>query len=114
MHCVRYVCCVLLFGILFAGCSGGIEQDTRTEAVVTLVMTDPETGAETDTVSKADPARLTATVTDLEGNPIVNGTVRFSTQPTGVIEPESATAVTDENGQARVRLSAGSVEGVGT
>jgi len=114
MHCVRYVCCVLLFGIIFAACSGGIEQDTRTEAVVTLVMTDPETGVETDTVSKADPARLTATVTDLEGSPIVNGTVRFSTESTGVIEPEPATAVTDENGQARVRLSAGPVEGVGT
>jgi hypothetical protein len=114
MHWVRYVCCVLLFGILFAACSGGIEQDTRTEAVVTLVMTDPETGAETDTVSKADPARLTATVTDPEGRPIVNGTVRFSTESTGVIEPEPATAVTDENGQAWVRLSAGSMEGVGT
>lgn len=114
MCCIRYIICFLLLGVVLSGCSGGIDEETRTEADLILVMTDEATGEETDTVSKVSPARLTATVTDLEGKPLINETVRFGTESVGAIDPESATARTDENGQAWVQVTAGSVEGVGT
>lgn len=105
---------LLLLALLIGGCSGGVEEKTVEEARLTLALTDPNSGESMTTVSKEMPGRLTATVADLNGTPVVGGTIRFSTDGAGVVSPVAGTALTDENGQAQVELTAGATQGVGT
>ncbi len=111
---IRYLAGLLLLAALVGGCSSGVEEKTVEEASLTLTLTDPDSGESITTVSKETPGLLTATVADLNGTPVTQGTIRFSTDSAGVISPKAGTALTDENGQAWVRLTAGATEGVGT
>ena len=111
---IRYLAGLLLLAALVGGCSSGVEEKTVEEASLTLTLTDPDSGESITNISKETPGLLTATVADLNGTPVTNGTIRFTADSAGVISPEAGTALTDENGQAWVRLTAGATEGVGT
>jgi hypothetical protein len=110
----RYMGGLLLLALLSGGCSGGVEEKTVEEAGLTLSLTNPDSGEPVATVSKEAPGLLTAAAADLNGTPVTRATIHFSIDAAGAISPASGTALTDENGQAWVRLTAGATEGVGT
>lgn len=77
-----------------------------------LRLTRDDSGEIADTVSPDSPCRVTATLTYGDRIPVPDRMIQFSRKPeTGVFEPESGTAVTDENGEASVMLLAGSEPG---
>ncbi len=81
---------------------------------LTLQLVSKETGKTTNTISAASPGRLTATLTDENGNPLANQTIIFSTTPElGRFKPDNGTALTDEEGQAVIDFTAGSTPGTG-
>ncbi|KTF18089.1 hypothetical protein [Pseudoalteromonas sp. H105] len=63
-------------------------------------------------VSKDNKGIVTATLTQ-SGAPLVGELVRFVANFTGKITPELGTALTNENGQAKVTLSSGLLKGAG-
>lgn len=90
--------------------------------VVTLALTDPVTGAGSNTLTLASPLNATATVTDASGQPLRNSLVQFSLStagggaPVAVFSPASGNGITDANGKFSVTLlSAGlTAQGAGT
>ncbi|OQX10165.1 MAG: hypothetical protein BWK80_46000, partial [Desulfobacteraceae bacterium IS3] len=64
-------------------------------------------------ISKDSPGQLEAILTDSDRNPLPNQVIAFKAS-LGVIEPEAATSLTDEEGRAYIRLSAGSKPGAGS
>lgn len=63
-------------------------------------------------INQSTPATVTATLTD-DGQPIANELITFSST-LGILDPESGTARTNENGIASIILQAGTVAGAGT
>jgi hypothetical protein len=68
-------------------------------------------GEPSDKVGPDTPGKLTATLTE-NGVPLVNRTVVFTAER-GEMVPASGTGVTDEKGQASVKLLAGTLPGTG-
>jgi len=102
----------LLASVLLSGCSGGLETNSVDEGIVTLRLLNAASGRVTSDISAASPGTLQATVTDVNGHPIVGLVVAFYTTERGV--PYPGTALTDGNGVASVGLFAGSVPGADT
>ncbi|BBI30811.1 S-layer homology domain-containing protein [Cohnella abietis] len=57
-------------------------------------------------------SRLTATITDLEGNPVAGLPVTFTAPPGKGSFPSGATAVTDANGKASVLFQSSQISGI--
>jgi len=108
----RWILLSLLTSVLLIGCSGGLETNSVDEGIVMLRLLNAASGNATTEVSAASPGTLQATVTDVDGNPIVGLVVTFSTTERGV--PYPGTALTNGNGVASVGLFAGSVPGAET
>ncbi|MDM8542955.1 Ig-like domain-containing protein [Desulfococcaceae bacterium HSG9] len=102
----------LLGSFLLFGCSGGLETNAIDEGIVTLRLINAASGNLTGDVSAASPGTLQATVTDVNGNPIVGLVVSFYTNERGI--PYPGAALTGSNGVASVGLFAGSVPGADT
>ncbi|MEE4355393.1 MAG: Ig-like domain-containing protein [Desulfococcaceae bacterium] len=102
------LCCLLCWG-----CSGGIEDDNVEELQISVRLYDESGSLEISEVSEAAPGLLTATLTDLNGDPIVGETVTFTTNSIGRIQDISS-IVTDDQGRASAVLYAGSAPGIGT
>ncbi|WP_298444195.1 invasin [uncultured Ferrimonas sp.] len=79
---------------------------------LSLVLEDIN-GDSLDTVAQATPGKLKATLM-MQGQPISNALVQFSTSPVGVINPSLGTAVTDASGVAEVTLLPGDQAGAST
>lgn len=79
---------------------------------IALTLTDASGVAITE-ISQAVPGKVTARVLNKDGQAIVNQVVNFSST-LGRIQPAFGTALTDANGDATIRLTAGTVEGAGT
>ncbi|MFQ6370440.1 invasin [Shewanella sp. YIC-542] len=77
-----------------------------------LVMMNAQTNLVTSEVDVANPAQLTATLTDGEGMPVAGKVISFSST-LGNFIPNLGTALTDNTGVATIKLTAGSVEGAG-
>ena len=102
----------LLGSFLLIGCSGGLETNAVDEGIVTLRLINAASGNLTNDVSAASPGILQATVTDVNGTPIVGLVVSFYTNERGI--PYPGAALTGSNGVASVGLFAGSVPGADT
>lgn len=102
----------LLAGLAFVGCSGGLETTSVDEGIVTLRLLNAINGTSTSEVSAASPGTLQATVTDVNGNPLMGLVVTFITNERGV--PYPGTALTNSSGVATVGLFAGSIPGADT
>ncbi|MCF4009044.1 hypothetical protein [Rheinheimera sp. UJ63] len=85
---------------------------TSPDFAISLTLTN-SAGAPITEISQATPGVVQATVVDKDGQPVVNKVVSFSST-LGRIQPAFGTALTDSNGVAQVRLTAGTVEGAGT
>ncbi len=107
-----WVLLILFASLLLFGCSGGLETNSVDEGIVILRLVNAASGNSTTEVSAASPGTLQATVTDVDGNPIVGLVVTFLTNERGV--PYPGTALTDSSGVASVGLFAGSVPGADT
>lgn len=95
--------------------AGGTSGPSEGQPKLTLVLQNNDgdpLGAPGNPVraDKIGEARATLTV---DGDPLKNELVRFTTT-IGVLEPESGTALTDENGVAEIRVHPGNVTGAGT
>jgi hypothetical protein len=103
---------LLVLFILVSGC-GGDESLSRTETsedtdttVITISLSTSDTN-----VTGAAPVIITAAV--LQGSsPVVNRAVTFVSS-LGAFSPSSGSALTNENGEAVITLTAGSVRGAG-
>ncbi len=94
---------------------GGFLPDNDTDVFfVSITLLDAE-GNPTNTVTSTQDATVVVTVTrnGPNGAPIVNEVVT-ATSDIGVVNPESGTALTDEDGIARLILTADPVLGAGT
>jgi len=79
---------------------------------IALTLRDTSGNAITE-ISQATPGVVTATVRDKAGAPVVNQVVSFSST-LGRIQPAFGTALTNAQGEAVIRLTAGTIEGAGT
>jgi len=77
-------------GLLLIGCSSGIETEEVEESIVTLRLVEVNGGNPTTHVSEASPGILEARVTDVNGTPITNLVVEFSTSELGILDPPQA------------------------
>ena len=90
--------------------SGG--SSSAAGPTLSLKLTDPATGAATTSISSANPATLTATVTNGSGAGVPNAIVTFTTDPLfGVFSGGSNTALTNASGVASVTLTTPSTSG---
>ncbi|MCP4346083.1 MAG: hypothetical protein GY795_11235 [Desulfobacterales bacterium] len=108
---VTQISILVISSLLIAGCSGGIEESPVDDKTISIQLVN-DAG---ETISKVDTGtsgRLTATLKNAGGKPLANETIRFETT-LGYIQPGTATAVTDKEGQAVVSLLAGPVPGTG-
>lgn len=78
---------------------------------VALRLTD-NNGTVITEISQATPGTVTARVLTRAGAPVVNQVVSFSST-LGRIQPAFGTALTNAQGEAQIRLTAGTVEGAG-
>ncbi|GHG69058.1 hypothetical protein GCM10010919_18650 [Alishewanella longhuensis] len=85
---------------------------TDPDFTINLVLTDTA-GTVINEISQATPGVVMATVLDKAGAPMVNQVVNFSST-LGRIQPAFGTALTNSQGEARIRLTAGTIEGAGT
>lgn len=118
---------VLLLGVLVSACGGGgsLQKEggtiggggtqTGSDSLTLDVVIVDENGqsfSESNPVSKDNKGVVTATLLN-KGVPLNGKLVSFTTNFTGRITPELGTALTDENGNARVTLSSGNSKGAG-
>lgn len=90
--------------------------------VVTLVLTDPSSGASRNTLTLSTPLNATATLLDASNRPVANSLIQFSLttagggSPVAVFSPASGTGITDANGKFSVTLLAAGLttQGAGT
>ncbi len=85
-------------------------QPDNTSVNIAMVLKDSTTGEATTVVGDATPGVIEATVTTLDGSPVADQVVTFTTT-LGKLNPEAGTALTDENGLAIIGLLAGTVAG---
>ncbi len=108
--------------LLFVGCGGGDEEalgsnenQTRSEEDgyrIRIGLYRESDGVATSSISAAEPGQLVVSFTHY-ATPLVSEVVSFSTT-IGELSPGLGTALTDENGEARLRLLPGLFEGAGT
>lgn len=103
----------IVYSNSFAFTSAGDATGNGTISLA-LDIVDQSGAAFTDAnpVSKDNKGIVTATLTQ-SGVPLVGELVRFESNFTGKITPELGTALTNENGQAKVTLSSGLLKGAG-
>lgn len=120
------VLCIIMLSFLVTACGGGgsLEKegsigggDAQTgDSSVTLEVTVFDENSrifnDSNPVSKGNKGTVTATLLD-NGIPSTGKLISFTTNFTGRITPELGTALTDENGKARVTLSSGNSKGAG-
>lgn len=104
-----------IYSVNFGFSSDGSEGEQSSGSVTLSVTIVDQNGApfsESNPVSKDNKGTVTATLFDDE-NPLVGQLISFSTNFTGKITPELGTALTNENGEAKVTLSSGNFKGAG-
>lgn len=104
-----------IYSVNFGFSSDGSEGEQSSGSVTLSVTIVDQNGApfsESNPVSKDNKGTVTATLLDDE-NPLVGQLISFSTNFTGKITPELGTALTNENGEAKVTLSSGNFKGAG-
>ncbi len=87
--------------------SGGDTAFTLNLQIISGVSQSPVTQ-----VSAAEPVLVVATATSIEGVPVENRVVTF-TSTLGAFRPNVGTALTDSDGVATILLTAGTIEGAG-
>ncbi|OQX19665.1 MAG: hypothetical protein BWK80_36615, partial [Desulfobacteraceae bacterium IS3] len=103
---------VFLFGsLLFLGCSGGIDTTPVENKIISVRLVNSQ-GQEKTEITSVSSGRLIATLKNSAGKPLSGEIVTFSTT-LGYLRPETATAITDSNGEAAIALLAGSASGAG-
>ena len=97
------------------GASGGTSPTTPTTPVVpaapTVTLAMASTGGQaSNSLSGATPLTVQATVKDASGNPVKEAMVTFATDASlAVFSPSAGTALTDDQGVARISLRAASL-----
>lgn len=98
-------------GINFSSLGGGVVDNLV--ASLSLQVISQTSGLDTTLVTGTNAGLLVATLTDSDGNALPQRVVEFSTG-LGTIIPATGTALTDQNGEARVQIVAGEDEGATT
>lgn len=81
---------------------------------VSLVLTDPATGASITNISPGSPAKVLATIRDAAGSGVANTVVTFSTTATlAAMTPSTGTALTNAAGVASIQIDAASLTAAG-
>ncbi len=102
---------LMISSLLIAGCSGGIEESSVDDKTISIQLVN-NAGEIISKIEAGTPGRLLATLENAGGKPLANETISFETT-LGYIQPGTATAVTDSEGQASVGLLTGAVPGTG-
>ncbi|GAB4267237.1 MAG: hypothetical protein Kow0092_20490 [Deferrisomatales bacterium] len=82
------------------GTGGDTGSGTAGEPTLTLGAPSPAT-----VTAGSDPAQVTATLLDADGQPLSGQTVTFQVTPSTVAKADATTAVTDSDGKASVQVS---------
>ncbi len=87
----------------------------NTQRQLSVVLTDPASGAARTSISLGNPAVATATVLDISGKAVAQTVVSFSTTPAGQVNitPASGTALTNSFGVASVQIDPASLAASG-
>lgn len=93
--------------------AGDAQSEVSTSQSLNLNLYESDGVTTTFNISQSNPGILEATLLDENGDPLENKVVTYSAT-IGEIFPSIGTALTDENGQAYVDISAGTVKGAGT
>jgi 5-hydroxyisourate hydrolase-like protein (transthyretin family) len=103
---------VFIYGsLLFLGCSGGIDTTPVENKIISVRLVNSQWQEKTE-ITSVSSGRLIATLKNSAGKPLSGEIVIFSTT-LGYLRPETATAITDSNGEAAIALLAGSASGAG-
>lgn len=128
MHCpavpLRHLSALILAAFsalpLLTACGGGSGPSPNPNA--TTVVTPPSTTGSSSigmdisstTVTINQPATVTATLLDAQGNPLANRVLKFAVDASlATLTPSSGTVLTDSKGMARVQLNAASLSANG-
>lgn len=95
--------------------TGGTGSTTTVQGTLSLKLQDA-TGVQVSSVSLSQPGIILATLLDIRKKPVSNTVITFSidNDTVGVLDPVTATALTDSNGQARIYLNVGENAGAAT
>ena len=94
--------------------TGSVAYISTAASAITVVLTDPTTGAARTSITAGSPARVSATLRQTSGAPSVGTVVTFTTDPLlGVFSPANGTSLSDNNGVASVLLSPASLTTAG-
>lgn len=110
---------MLSFFITACGGGGSLEKEGSvggngdTSGNVTEKATIVALNFEDRVITVDTPLEVIATVTDSSGSPVVRQEVSFTTT-LGTFIPSTGSALTDANGTAVIKLTAGNIEGAGT
>ncbi|MBC7622626.1 MAG: hypothetical protein H7232_04485 [Aeromicrobium sp.] len=94
--------------------TGTVAYSAAAAPAITLLITDPTTGAPRTSISSGSPARVSAVLRQTSGAPSVGTVVTFATDAAlGTLSPTSGTALTDSTGTASVLLNPASITASG-
>ena len=95
--------------------TGGGTASPTAAASLTLVLTDPVSGATVTGISNGTSAKVNAALKDATGAAVANAVVTFSTASTmATMTPSSGTALTNAAGVATITLTGGAAAGAST
>lgn len=110
----------MMLSFFITACGGGslekegsIGGNGDTSGNVTEKATIVALNFEDRVITVDTPLEVIATVTDSSGSPVVRQEVSFTTT-LGTFIPSTGSALTDANGTAVIKLTAGNIEGAGT